>query len=343
MKELCPNAVILNYVNPMAMNCLALGKIADIPHIGLCHGVQTTLDLISRYVAVPKNRIDFFCAGINHMAWFLSLLDKRDGRDLYPILRKNCEKPEYYVNEKVRCEVMRHYGYFMTESTGHLSEYLPWFRSSKRALQTYCDQPGFGGETAAYYKFSKNIGKIFQNANYLDTEDAKLKTRSVEYCSYILEAMETGKPFRLNGNIRNDGYITNLPAGACVEVPVFVDSRGLHPVRVGNLPPQCAALNQTNVTVQALAAEAAITGNPELVMQAVALDPLTSTVCTLAEVREMTAAMLKAEAEWLPQFKGKRLNAMPTISIPKSVKPVDVPTDPALAIANRFGKLAGGK
>jgi len=343
MKDLCPNATILNYVNPMAMNCLALGRITDIPYIGLCHGVQTTLDLISRYVDVPKNQIDFFCAGINHMAWFLSLLDKRDGRDLYPILRKNIEKPEYYVNEKVRAEVMRHYGYFMTESTGHLSEYLPWFRSSKRALQTYCDQPGFGGETAAYYKFSKNIGKIYQTANYLETENAKLKPRSVEYCSYILEAMETDKPFRLNGNIRNDGYVTNLPAGSCVEVPVFVDSRGLHPVRVGNLPPQCAALNQTNVTVQSLAAEAAITGNPELVMQAVALDPLTSTVCTLAEVREMTAAMLKAEAEWLPQFKGRKLTATPVISIPKNVKPVEVPTDPALAIANRFGKLAGGK
>ena len=342
MKELCPNAVILNYANPMAMNCLALGKMTDIPFIGLCHGVQTTLDLISRYVAVPKSQIDFFCAGINHMAWFLSLADKRDGRDLYPILRANCEKPEYYVNEKVRCEVMRHYGYFMTESTGHLSEYLPWFRSSKRALQLYCDQPGFGGETAAYYGFCKNIGKTFQNANYLETESAKLKPRSVEYCSYILEAIETDKIFRLNGNVRNDGYIANLPAGCCVEVPVFVDSRGLHPVRVGDLPPQCAALNQSNVSGQALAAEAALTGNPELVMQAIAIDPLTSAVCTLAEVREMTAAMLKAEARWLPQFKGRKLAATPVISIPNCVKPVDVPTDPALAIANRFGKLAGG-
>lgn len=342
MKELCPNAVILNYANPMAMNCLALGKITDIQYIGLCHGVQTTLDLISRYVGVPKNQIDFFCAGINHMAWFLSLIDKRDGRDLYPILRKNCEKPEYYVNEKVRCEVMRHYGYFMTESTGHLSEYLPWFRSSKRALSLYCDQPGFGGETAAYLKFCRNLGKTFQTANYLETESAKLKARSVEYCSYILEAIETDKVFRLNGNIRNDGYVTNLPNGCCVEVPVFVDSRGLHPVRVGNLPPQCAALNQSNVSGQTLAAEAALTGNPELVMQAIALDPLTSAVCTLSEVREMTAAMLKAEAEWLPQFKGRKLNATPVISIPKNAKSVDVPTDPALAIANRFGKLAGG-
>lgn len=343
MRELCPNAVILNYANPMAMNCLALGRISEILYIGLCHGVQTTLDLISRYVAVPKSEIDFLCAGINHMAWFLSLRDKRDGRDLYPILRQNIEKPEYYVNEKVRCEVMRHFGYFMTESTGHLSEYVPWFRSSKRALKLYCDEPGFGGETGAYYKFGRHIGKKFLTANYLETEPTRLKGRSVEYCSYILEAMQTDKPFRLNGNVRNDGYITNLSQGACVEVPVFVDSRGLHPVRIGNLPPQCAALNQTNVTVQALAAEAALTGNPELVMQAVALDPLASTVCTLAEVREMVAAMFKAESKWLPQFQGRKLRTTPLISIPKNVKRVDVPVDPALAIANRFGRLASGK
>jgi alpha-galactosidase len=342
MKELCPNAVILNYCNPMAMNCLALGRMTDMGFIGLCHGVQTTLDLISRYVNVPKPDVDFLCAGINHRAWFLKLTDKRDGRDLYPILMKNIEKPEYYVNEKVRCEVMRQFGYFMTESTGHLSEYLPWFRSGKRALSLHCDQPGFGGETGAYYNFCKGIGDKFQSANYLETENAKIKARSVEYCSYILEAMETGRPFRLNGNVRNDGYITNLPAGCCVEVPVFVDSLGLHPVRVGNLPPQCAALNQSNVTSQTLAAEAAMTGNPELVMQAIAVDPLTSAVCTLAEIREMTAAMFKAEAQWLPQFKGKKLKTTPVVSIPKNVKPVDVPVDPALATANRFGKIASG-
>ena len=340
-QELCPNAVILNYANPMAMNCVALGQISPMPYIGLCHGVQTTLDLISRYVAVPKTQIDYLCAGINHMAWFLSLKDKRNGRDLYPLLRRNIERPEYYANEKVRCEVMRQFGYFMTESTGHLSEYLPWFRSSKRALRQYCDEPGFGGESAAYYKFCQHIGKTFKNANYLDTEPTKLGRRSVEFCSYILEAMATDRPFRLNGNVKNDGYISNLTQGACVEIPVFVDARGLHPTRVGALPPQCAALNQSNITVQALAAEAALTGNPELVMQAIALDPLTASVCTLAEVREMTAALLKAEAPWLPQFKGKKLKATPVISIPKKLARVDVPLDPALAIVHRFGKLAG--
>jgi alpha-galactosidase len=340
MARLCPQALLLNYANPMGAVCSALARTAKVQFIGLCHGVQTTLDLISRYVEVPKETIDFVCAGINHMAWFLSLKDKRDGRDLYPLLRENSEKAAYYVQEKVRCEVMRHFGYFMTESTGHLSEYLPWFRSSQRALDLYCDEPGFGGETGAYYQYAKMLEEKYAHIDYLKLESPIIKGRSVEYCSHIIEAAETDRTFRLNGNVRNDGYITNLPHGCCVEVPVFVDARGLHPVRVGDLPIQCAALNQSNVTVQQLAVEAALTGNPEHVMHAIAMDPLTSAVCTLKEVRDMTRELLDAEAQWLPQFKGKTLVDRPTISIPADTKPVDVPLDPALAIANRFQILA---
>ncbi len=342
-ERLCPDATILNYANPMAACCLGLGKVTDMPYIGLCHGVQTTLDLISGYADVPKDQIDFVCAGINHMGWFLSLKDKRDGQDLYPIFRENIEKPEYYINEKVRCEVMRHFGYFMTESTGHLSEYIPWFRSSKRALDLYCDQPGFGGETGAYYHYANMLAEKYANVDYLALESTRIGQRSVEYCSYILEAMETDNIFRLNGNVRNDGYITNLPAGCCVEVPVFVDARGLHPVTIGDLPPQCAAMNQSNVTVQQLAVEAGLTGNPENIMHAIAMDPLTSACCTLKEIRDMTIEMLEAERPWLPQFEGKKLAPRPTISIPKGTKGVAVPVDPALAIANRFQVLAEQK
>jgi alpha-galactosidase len=340
MNELCPDAILLNYANPMGANCSALGRVANVQFIGLCHGVQTTLDLISRYVDVPKDQIDFVCAGINHMAWFLSIRDKRDGRDLYPILRANIEKPEYYVSEKVRCEVMRHFGYFMTESTGHLSEYVPWFRSSQRSLELYCDQPAFGGASGAYYNYCNMLAEKYKSVDYLETEPRKIQRRSVEYCSYILEAAETGNTFRLNGNVRNDGYVTNLPQGCCVEVPVFVDSRGLHPVRIGNLPPQCAALNQSNVTVQQLAVEAALTGDPEYAMHAIALDPLTSAVCTLKDARDMTREMLEAQSRWLPEFEGKHLPAKPTVQIPDGVVPIDVPLDPALAIANRFQELA---
>ncbi len=340
MAELCPGAIMLNYANPMAANCFALGKAADVQFVGLCHGVQTTLDLISRYVDVPKQDIDHLCAGINHMAWFLSLKDRRNGRDLYPTLRENVEKPEYYINEKVRGEVMRHFGYFMTESTGHLSEYIPWFRSSERALKEYCDQPDFGGASGAYYKYCTMLDEKYRDVDYLSLESTDISKRSVEYCSYILEAKETGRPFRLNGNVRNDGYITNLPDGCCVEVPMDVDAEGLHPMHVGALPTQCAALNRSNVTVQELAVEAALEGDPERAMQAVAMDPLSSAVCTLNEIREMTREMLEAESEWLPQFEGKALAPRPVISIPDGIQAVDVPLDPALAIANRFGTLA---
>lgn len=346
MRELCPNALLLNYANPMGMCCGALGRATQqtgTQFIGLCHGVQTTLDLISRYVNVPKDQIDHYVAGINHMAWFLSIKDRRDGRDLYPLFRANCEKPDYYINEKVRIEVMRHFGYFMTESTGHLSEYLPWFRKSREALDTYCDQPDFGGASGAYYHYAKNVVSKFDGVDYLAKESAKLKTRSVEYCSYILEAHQTGKPFKLQGNVRNDGYITNLPQGCCVEIPCYVDKRGVHPLRVGELPIQLAAMNQSNVTVQQLAIEAAFSGDPELAMQAIAMDPLTSAVCTLKQIREMTSELMKAQRQWLPQFEGKQLRSVPAVKIAPQTKGVDVPLDPALAIANRFGELAAAQ
>ncbi|MBI5091789.1 MAG: alpha-galactosidase [Candidatus Hydrogenedentes bacterium] len=338
VKELCPHAKILNYVNPMAPVCWALGTVPGIEFIGLCHGVQTTLDLISRYVNVNKKEIDALVAGVNHMGWFLRLEHK--GKDLYPLFKANCEKPEYYINEKVRIEVMRHFGYFMTESTGHLSEYIPWFRKNAKALGLYCDEPSFGGESGAYYKWCRLIADKVENEDLLANEPTKLTARSVEYCSYILEALETGVPFKLQGNVRNDGYITNLPNGCCVEIPCFVDKLGIHPTVVGELPIQCAALNQSNVTVQGLAVQAAITGDPELAVAACAMDPLTSAVLTLKEIRDMASEMLEAERQWLPQFKGKTPRATPTIATPPGTKHVDVPLDPALAVVHRFGELA---
>jgi alpha-galactosidase len=322
----------------MAMCCWALGTVEGLQFIGLCHGVQTTMDLIASYTGRPKGEIDFVAAGINHMAWFLRLEHK--GTDLYPILKANFEKPGYYVNEKVRAEVMRHFGYFMTESTGHLSEYLPYFRKNRKALEAYCDEPAFGGETGAYYKYCAMIDEKFQKLDPLSIESTKLGPRSAEYCSHIIEARETGKIFRLNGNIRNDGWIDNLPRGCCVEVPIYVDRTGLRPTGVGALPTSLAALNMTNVLVQGLSVEAALSGDTELLVQACAMDPLTAAVLTLAEIREMTAEMLEAERAWLPQYSGKKVRTVPAIDVPKGIKRQEVPLDPALAIANRFGKLA---
>jgi len=339
MRELCPRAILFNYANPMAMCCWALGRVQGLQFVGLCHGVQTTMDLIASYTGGPKEEIDFVCAGIKHMRWFLRL--ENQGRDLYPLLKENFEKPGYYVNEKVRAEVMRHFGYFMTESTGHLSEYLPYFRKNKEALDLYCDEPAFGGETGAYYKYCAMLAEKFAKTDPLSIESTELGPRSAEYCSHIIEARETGVPFRFNGNLRNDGYITNLPQGCCVEVPIYADRNGLHATVVGNLPVQCAALNMSNVQVQGLVVEASFTGDPELVMNAVAMDPLTASVLTLREIARMVAARLAPEAIWLPQLPVKSLRSVPAINIPKDVKRAEVPIDPALAIANRFTKLAG--
>jgi alpha-galactosidase len=206
-------------------------------------------------------------------------------------------------------------------------------------MDLYCDQPDFGGESGAYMKWCRAIAEKYQTVDPLQFESPELLPRSVEYCSYILEARETNRPFRLQGNVRNEGYVTNLPQGCCVEVPCYVDREGLHPLKVGALPPQLAALNQSNLTVQALAVEAGLAGDPELAVQAIAMDPLTSACLTLKEVREMTAELLAAEAEWLPQFAGKAPLPTPTISIPADVKPAEVPLDPALVVAHRFGTL----
>ena len=273
------------------------------------------------------------------MDWFLTLTHK--GKDLYPILRANMEKPEYYKNEKVRGEVMRQCGYFMTESTGHLSEYLPWFRSSDRALARYCDEPMFGGEHAAYLKFSRMIQEKFKNTDVLSIESGEWSPARRNTARTSSRRLSLVRPFRFSGNVSNKpGYITNLPADATVEVPVYADQYGFHPTYIGALPMQLAAMNQSNLTTQGLAAQAAIEADPELVYWAIAMDPLTSTKVTLNECRNMVADLFEAEAKWLPQFEGKTFKRLNDIDVPEGTVGVPVPEDPALAINNRFAKLA---
>ena len=208
-------------------------------------------------------------------------------------------------------------------------------------LDLYCNEPSFGGESGAYYKYSLMIAQKFANTDVLAIETGELEPRSKEYCSYILEALETGNPFLFSGNVMNRGYITNLPYNATVEVPIYADREGLHPFTVGALPPHLAAMNQSNLTVQGLAAEAALKGDPELAFWAVAMDPLTSAVLSLKQIRDMVAEMPEAEREWLQQFEGKTLRKLPQINVPPDTVPVPAPVDPALAINARFGKLGG--
>ena len=336
MRELCPNALLLHYVNPMATVCRALDD-EGVKFVGLCHGVQTTIRLIAGYLGRKVEDIDYICAGINHMGWFIKL--EQDGRDLYPELREKFELPEYYASEKVRGEVFRHFGYFMTESTGHLSEYLPYFRKNELARSLYCDEPDFGGETGASLKWAKRVREKYNDRDMLENEPLTLPPRSVEYGSYIIEATALDRPFRFNGNLRNNRLITNLPEDCVSELPIFADGSGLHPTYVGNLPPQCAALNLTNINVQTLAFLAEKYSDPELVVQAAALDPLTGAVLTLKQIRELVSELLDAEQKWLPNFEGKRPRPTPTIVIPSDCKRADVPADPALAISTRLANL----
>ena len=227
----------------------------------------------------------------------------------------------------------------MTESTGHLSEYLPWFRKSKAALDRFCDEPDFGGATGAYVKYAVMVAEKFAETDVLSIESGELEPRSNEYCSHIIEAIETGVPFRFNGNVLNTGLITNLPFDATVEVPMYADKEGLHPFIIGALPPQLAAMNQSNLTVQSLAADAGLLGDPELAFWAVAMDPLTSSVLELTEIRDMVNELFEAQTRWLPQFKNKSLKKIYNINVPADTVPVPVPIDPALAINSRFGIL----
>lgn len=203
----------------------------------------------------------------------------------------------------------------------------------------YCDMPAFGGESGAFIKFSKYVIEKQKNQDVFAGESLDLPARSVEYGSYIIEAMEKDIPFKFNGNIKNENMITNLPHDCCAEGPIIVDKKGLHPSSVGELPIQCVALNITNINVQRLAAKAAIDSDTQALVHACMMDPLTSAALNMDEIRAMAIEMLEAQRRWLPQFDGKAIEPMPIIDIPEGIKGVDVPLDPALAIAARFGKL----
>ena len=298
-EELCPEAYIFNYSNPMAMNCWALNEASRIKTVGLCHGVQGTARHLADYIGVPADEIDYWTAGINHMAWFLRLEHK--GEDAYPMVRERLLKQGPPDGDRIRFEVFRQVGYFMTESSGHFSEYIPYFRKRKDLMEKYVRE-GFGGETGAYYKtcsarLDPHMEQLSREAR--GEERIPFGERSVEYVSNIINSLATGDEYRFNGNVRNARLITNLPEGCCVEVPCYVDRTGIHPVHVGELPPVCAALCRTNVSVQELAVKAALEKDKESAFHAVLLDPLSSAVLEPAEVRRMVDELFEAEKEWL--------------------------------------------
>jgi alpha-galactosidase len=308
MDELAPDALLLNYVNPMAANCWAVADGSGRPHVGLCHSVQGTSEMLAKWIGVPYDEVNFLCAGINHQAFFLQF--RRGKEDVYPQIWEAIARPEVVAEEPVRTDIMKYFGYFVTESSGHASEYMPYFRKSAQMVNEEL-VPRFTDEANHWFDYARTGGylrhclhRLEQFASdYDEIVTGEFPTvRSHEYGSRIIEAMETNVPAVIAGNVPNTGLITNLPDGCCVEVPCLVDATGIQPTFVGNLPAQLAALNRTNINVQSLIVEAALTGDTDAVYHAVMLDPLTGAVCTLPQIHAMVTEMLDAQAQWLPQF-----------------------------------------
>lgn len=302
MKEVCPDAWLLNYSNPMAMLTGAMQRYTEIRTIGLCHSVQTCAGELLKLAGFEDGRrlregipagkdeeyvfegVDYKIAGINHMAWLLEL--RKDGKDIYQEVRERVLSIREPHKDMVRVELMRRFGYFITESSEHSAEYCPYFikRTHPDLVERFQipldEYPRRCEEQIA--KWEKQKRELVDNP-YVEHD------RTIEYGSYILESMETGIPYRFGGNVLNKGFITNLPAEACVEVPCYADSSGINPTVIGELPPQLAALNRTNINTQLLTIEAAVTGKKDYIYQAAMLDPHTSAELTLDEIRALEA------------------------------------------------------
>jgi alpha-galactosidase len=306
MEHLCPQATLLNYTNPMAMLCRALQRSTFVQLTGLCHSVQGTAMMLADWIGAPYNEITYTCAGLNHMAWYLKY--EWNGVDAYPLIRRAVtERPEIYNEEIVRNEMFLNLDYYVTESSGHNSEYNAWFRKRPDLIEKYCTH-GTGwnpGEYAYILKEYQDAEKTWKDEarQWFASETPIELERGEEYAAYIINALMGGEPFTFNGNVPNTGLVTNLPEGACVEVPVWVSRKGFEPVHVGDLPPQCAALTSLTSQIEEMAVEAALTGDPRLVFHAICHDPLTAAVLSLGEIRQMVNQMFAQNKDYLGYFK----------------------------------------
>ena len=332
------DALFLNYSNPMAMLTWACSEYSDVPTIGLCHGVMgghsqlaSVIELLARENGwigaeekVGRSDVDIICAGINHQTWYVQVRYKGD--DMTPYLLEGFEKhPTYSKTEKVRIDMLRRFGFYSTESNGHLSEYVPWYRKRTSEIPEWIDMSSWiNGETGGYLRVCT------EGRNWFEHEFPQWMTdkpygfspedRGNEHGSYILEGLETGRLYRGHFNLQNNGIISNLPDDCIIEAPGYVDGNGISMPVVGELPLGCAAVCNASVSVQRLAVEAAISGDTELLKQAMMMDPLTGAVCHPREIWQMADHMLVALSEWLPQFEdeipaiSKRLALEPSLA-----------------------------
>ncbi len=307
-----PDALLLNYSNPNAMATWACNKYGKVNTIGLCHGEIHGEHQIAEVLDIPHEELDIICAGINHQTWYTSV--KHKGEDMLGKLLAGFEAHEKFSEEeKVRIDILKRFGYYSTESNGHLSEYVAWYRKRPDEIEQWINLDSWiNGETGGYLRVTR------EERNWFDTEYPKLleepckkfdgSDRGKEHCSYIIESLETGRPYRGHFNVMNEGCITNLPAESVVEVPCYVDGNGISVPRVGDLPLGCAAVCSQSIWVQKLAVEAAVAGDETLLKQAALMDPLTGAVCNPPEVWQMIDEMLIAQEKWLPQY-GKAIEA----------------------------------
>ena len=306
MEKLCPDAILLNYTNPMAMLCRAIQKKSKIKVTGLCHSVQGSAAMLARWIGAKPEEITYVCAGLNHQAWYIEF--KKNGRDAYPLLRKAMLRKEVYGHERVRNEMFRHLGYYVTESSGHNSEYNWWFRKRQDLIRKFCHyktgcfNPGRYAHILHQYEKTAKDWKKKINDWFAAGAPMKLE-RGGEYAAYIINAYMGGDLFKFNGNVPNTNIITNLPPDICVEVPVLATKRGFEAIHVGALPPQCAALNNVSAAVEEMAVEGCLRGDPQMVYHSVAYDPLSAAVLSLGEIKRMTREMLKKNRPYLTTFK----------------------------------------
>jgi alpha-galactosidase len=301
IQRLAPRALVLNYTNPMSLTVLAGLRASHLPIVGLCHSIQTTSRVLAHYMDIPYEELDWRAAGINHMAWFTRL--ERDGQDLYPHLKQVIQNENIYEQDIIRFEIMRHLGAFCTESSGHISEYMSYFRQRPDLVQRY-SRPGYRGESGFY---ANNWPRWRQEGDeriraYLNGTQEYRPQRSHEYASYIVEAVETNIPTVIYGNVLNSGLIDNLSQDGVVEVPCLVDRKGVQPVHFGSLPAQLANLPQQHLAFHDLVVTAVLEQSREAAIHALMVDPLTSAVCSLAEIRQLFEEMAAAERQYLPDF-----------------------------------------
>ncbi|MFD2614967.1 alpha-glucosidase/alpha-galactosidase [Paenibacillus gansuensis] len=301
-----PNALMLNYANPMAMLTWACNKYGGVRTIGLCHGVQGGHRQIAEALGLEQKEVDIICAGINHQTWYVQV--KHKGEDMTGKLLEAFENhPEFSKTEKVRIDMLRRFGYYSTESNGHLSEYLPWYRKRADEIMDWIDLGSWiNGETGGYLRVCTEGRNWFETdfPNWMKEPamEYKPEARGQEHGSYIIEGLETGRVYRGHFNVVNNGVISNLPDDAIIEAPGYVDRNGINMPKVGELPLGCAAVCNVSISVQRLAVEAAIHGDDRLLRQAMLLDPLVGAVCNPKEVWQMADEMLVAQEAWLPQY-----------------------------------------